>query len=125
MNLIEVLGTTFCSGAVGGFANCLIAGEFVLPSYDKVTKIFRPGWIGVVLVGGIAAVVVSSLYGLVPYTAEEKTSITIAQIAGCIVIGLSGGTILTQVAQKKADELTKRNLLKSIEDLTEPEGAQP
>lgn len=57
--------------------------------------------------------VVFSIYGT---WASEAISLAItakipvAQIGGSVLVGLSGSQILTGLAQKKADEITRNNL---------------
>ena len=41
-------------GAIGGIVNCAISGEFNYPRFDAAAKVWRPGWIGNVLVGAVA-----------------------------------------------------------------------
>ena len=107
-------------GALGGLANCLISGEVGLPRMDSETKVWRPGWIGNVLVGAIAAVVVWGIYGplaaydLAASGKPQAVQLTIAQMLGSTVVGLSGGQILTLLAQKRADEIAKDTLAKTI-----------
>src|ERR1043166_1758225 len=50
-------------GAIGGIVNCAISGEFNYPRFDASAKVWRPGWIGNVLVGAVASVVVWGIYG--------------------------------------------------------------
>lgn len=110
-------------GAVGGFANCLITGEFVLPKYDNDNKIWRPGWVGNILVGAIAAVVVGGMYGplsqvVINGAQQVIPQLTIAQLVGAIVVGLGGGNILTQFAQRQAERLARDNLAATLGEIT-------
>src|SRR5258707_14770560 len=58
-----IVATIFAAGCLGGMTNAAIAGELGLPHKDAEAKVFRPGWIGNVLVGGVAALVFWGLYG--------------------------------------------------------------
>jgi hypothetical protein len=51
------------AGGFGGIANCVLSGGFALPYLDKDTGIWKPGWIGTVFVGALAAIIVAVLYG--------------------------------------------------------------
>jgi H+/Cl- antiporter ClcA len=106
-------------GAVGGIANCAITGEFALPHFDKENRTWRPGWIGNVIVGAIAAVVVGGMYGpLAKYVVNQSPQtlppLELAQLLGAIVVGLGGGNILTRLAQRQADQITISNLSTAI-----------
>src|SRR2546430_16426030 len=50
-------------GAVGGIVNCAISGEFNYPRFDAAAKVWRPGWIGNVLVGAVESVVEWGIFG--------------------------------------------------------------
>src|ERR1044072_6423602 len=50
-------------GAIGGIVNSAISGEFNYPRFDQAAKVWRPGWIGNVLVGSVAALVDWGVYG--------------------------------------------------------------
>jgi hypothetical protein len=92
-------------GAFGGFVNCAISGEFHLPHLDRHAKVWRPGWLGNVLAGCVAAVVVWGIYGpLASYdlagTQPLEVRLTLAQLLTSLVVGLGGGRILTLESQK-------------------------
>src|SRR5438045_3646719 len=56
----------FLAGLVGGVANALMSDNgFVLPMYEGKdgARILRPGYLGNMVIGGIAAVVSWGLYG--------------------------------------------------------------
>jgi hypothetical protein len=110
-------------GAVGGFANCLVADEFVPPQRDPKTRIWRPGWIGNVLVGGIAAILIWGLYGPcasidIFWGDFKNISLTMGQLVSSLGVGFSGGRILTDFAGKQADRVLKENLVKALQNLT-------
>lgn len=112
-------------GALGGIANSAVSGEFVLPRKQSGPNgiSWRPGWIGNVLVGAIAAVVVAGLYGplsqvqINPTGPQSLPPVTVAQILGAIVVGMGGGTILTKIAQLQSERLAKENLVLAIDDI--------
>src|SRR5207237_2586435 len=111
-------------GAIGGIVNCAISGEFNYPRFDAAAKVWRPGWIGNVLVGAVASVVVWGIYGpLASYDllTGEMTGVhlTVAQLLTSLVIGLSGGKILTLMAEKQAATISKDQLAAAEKALTE------
>jgi hypothetical protein len=110
-------------GAIGGIVNCAISGEFSYPRFDAVAKVWRPGWIGNVLVGAVASVVVWGIYGplaSVDLLTGEMTGVhlTVAQLLTSLVIGLSGGKILTLMAEKQAATISKDQLAATVSALT-------
>jgi hypothetical protein len=110
-------------GAVGGIVNCAISGEFNYPRFDEAAKVWRPGWIGNVLVGAVASVVVWGIYGplaSVDLLTGEMAGVhlTVAQLLTSLVIGLSGGKILTLMAEKQAATISKDQLAAAVKELT-------
>ena len=106
-------------GAIGGFLNSALAGEFLLPQVDKITRVWRPGWVGNVIIGGVAAVVVWGVYGpLSSYdlvtSQHQDMHLTVSQLLSSIVVGLGGSKILTQMAQVQADRVTRNSLASSL-----------
>ncbi len=109
-HIFEIVGVM---GAIGGITNCAIAGEFAWPKYDA--GIWRPGLFGNIMIGIIAAVVVFAANGplasidiLQPLPSDLHLSVS--QLFSSIVVGLGGGNILTQVAQKQAERMAKDTL---------------
>ena len=59
--------------------------------------------------------------------------LTLGQLMSSVVIGLGGGNILTQYAQKQADRVAIENLTAAVEtattadtpEITQEEGAEP
>src|SRR2546429_3446547 len=91
-------------GAVGGIVNCAISGEFNYPRFDAAAKVWRPGWIGNVLVGAVASVFVWGIYGplaSVDLLTGEMAGVrlNVAQLLTSLVIGLSGGEILSIISE--------------------------
>src|SRR6184192_1160783 len=114
-------------GAVGGIVNCAISGEFNYPRFDAAAKVWRPGWIGNVLVGAVASVVVWGIYG--PLASVDLLTgemavvrLTVAQLVTSLVIGLSGGKILTLMAEKQAATISKDQLAATLSALTKEIG---
>jgi hypothetical protein len=85
--------------------------------------VWRPGWIGNVLVGAVASVVVWGIYGplaSVDLLTGEMAGVhlTVAQLLTSLVIGLSGGKILTLMAEKQAATISKDQLAAAVKALT-------
>jgi hypothetical protein len=105
------------AGAVGGAVNALMTDNgFLVPKMEKVdekTSIFRPGYLGNILIGAVAAVVSWGLYGpLSPYyiigteqalaanALPETVGLTLAALVGAIMIGIGGARWLTSEVDK-------------------------
>jgi len=107
-------------GAIGGIINCVIADEFKMPMFDKEKRIWRPGWIGNVLVGAVAALVVWAMYGplssvdIANPEMPKALTLNLQQLFISVIIGIGGGNILTQLAKSQADRLVKQELLDVI-----------
>lgn len=117
MSLLLAFALLALLGAFGGVLHCLLFDGFKSWRYDTETRVFQPGWIGTVIVGAGAAIVVFALYG--PLATETlslalEPKIPVAQIAGSIIVGMSGSQILTALAQKKADEIAKKDLTETL-----------
>jgi hypothetical protein len=113
MNIWYIFGIVGVMGAIGGIANCAITGEFVSPKFEA--GIWRPGWLGNVVVGIVAAVVIlglnSPLSPIDIFTINPADlHLSVSQLLSSIVIGLGGGNILTQMAQKQAERAAKDTL---------------
>lgn len=108
------------AGSLGGLANCLVAKEFAAMGRDDTSGVWRPGWLGNVLVGAIAALVVWCVYGpLATYDvfagASAEQHLTFFQVGSSIVVGLGGGSLLTKMAQAQADSVAKMSLANFLE----------
>jgi hypothetical protein len=111
----------------GGLLNAFFANEgFILPRMDRLEgdlKVFRPGFLGNVLVGAAAAVILAALYsplGGVDFAQVASRSsfrLTLASIAGAILSGVGGSRLLTQEAGRRYDELVTKNLKESFSDM--------
>lgn len=99
----------FGVGAVGGFINALISDNgFVLPK--STAGILRPGFIGNMLIGGVAAAISWSLYGplaslpLISVGAADpapvKGELTLAAMGGAILVGVAGARWLSNEVDK-------------------------
>jgi hypothetical protein len=122
MNVWEIIGLVAILGMAGGLTNCFLAGGFTSPQSDTKGKVWKPGWIENIVIGGIAAVVVWCFYG--PASSYDLVKdgvidfhLPVAQIASSILVGISGAKILTTMAQRQAERAAKIDLAKVLEDI--------
>jgi hypothetical protein len=123
MTIWQIILLIAAFGAIGGIVNSAISGEFNYPRFDPAAKVWRPGWIGNVLVGAVAALVVWGVYGpLASYDLVTGKTVelhlTVAQLLTSLVVGLSGGKILTLMAEKQAATISKDQLAATLSALT-------
>jgi hypothetical protein len=124
MSVFGLLAIIAGLGAVGGVANALISDNgFVLPKRETAAgaNVLRPGFIGNIILGAIAAVVFWGLYGPfaevnvvgddpreAPNVAgatreqeDDKVGETLAGLIGALVIGAGGARVITSEVDKK------------------------
>ena len=116
--MLWILLVIFVAGAVGGIVNALISDNgFVLPKAvppdPQGTQIIRPGFLGNVLMGGVAAMISWGLYGSSSSecvvgcgTAPTSTptplaGLTLASLVGAVLVGIGGARWLTNEVDKK------------------------
>ena len=120
MNVSNVIGLVAAAGAVGGLGHGLVAGEFAFPRIDTKRRVFKPGVIGDVAVGILAAVVVWTVYGAAAtfdlnQSAPIDLPLPVAQLGISIIVGISGAKILTKLAERTAERVAKNDLAKLLE----------
>jgi hypothetical protein len=123
----KILAIVGVFGLLGGLVNCLLSGEFRVPHSDDTQKVWRPGWIANLLVGGVAAIVVWGVYGPIAGFDLMKDNLTecrlpVAQLAGSILVGISGSKILTTMAEKEAERSAKIDFSNILKELLEKKG---
>jgi len=106
------LGAVLLTGAVGGAINAFISDNgFALPREENVNNviIFRPGFIGNILIGAIAAIVTWGLSGSYSNTTllgpqagigAEDYSLTLSMLASSLLVGIGGARTLTNESDK-------------------------
>ncbi|MEQ1761341.1 MAG: hypothetical protein ABL986_23780 [Vicinamibacterales bacterium] len=106
-----VVGLIFGAGFIGGLVNSLIEGELQLPHRDSEANVFRPGWVGSCLVGGIAAVSFWGLYGpfadlaLIGGTPQPPAvTLRVGELFGSLVTGIGGGKLLLGAVERRGLE---------------------
>src|SRR2546423_1460047 len=94
------------AGAIGGVVNAVMTENgFVLPKQEKVDSgtILRPGFLGNLIIGGVAAGVSWGLYGPLAnkvvfppsLVATGDTGIALATLVGAVLVGVGGARWLT------------------------------
>jgi hypothetical protein len=117
LSLGAMLLAVFVAGSVGGLINAILTDNgFILPrseTVDDKTVIFRPGYIGNVLIGGIAAAISWGLYSAAgsfilfgPGSEASAGSgagagLSLAAFVGAILVGVTGARWLTNEVDKK------------------------
>jgi len=101
------------AGAAGGIANALVVDKgFYLPSRQEAdgVTILKPGWVGNVGVGIIAALVSWGLYGPLatrdvlscPSPSDPPVTLALSSVVGAILVGIGGARWLTNEVDKTA-----------------------
>ena len=118
-----VIAALAAAGLLGGLFNAYIESEgFVLPKTETLAggvRVFRPGFLGNMLVGAVTAVVLAAMYS--PLGSIEvgrfdapQIRLTLQSIAGAILSGIGGSRLLTQGAARRYDRLTKAQLSDAV-----------
>ena len=115
------------AGLVGGLLNALFAaGGFILWRVDSLPDgrtIWRPGFVGNVVVGGVTAIVLAALYSPLGLIRLDTTyDLTLAQLAGALLSGLGGARLLTQEVGKHYDRLAQEQTRAALDSLARPAG---
>lgn len=122
MTILQVIYFIALLGAIGGVINCAVTNEFVLPRLDLENNRWRPGWVGNVLIGALAAVIIAGMYGPISQydlvkKEGEPTSLKVSELMGAVIIGMAGGNILTQLAKSQAEYISRVNLANITKNL--------
>ena len=115
MTILQLSLVIFGMGCLGGIVNALVSDNgFMLPKTISSAdlKIWKPGFLVNLLVGGVAAFVSWGLYG--PFSTAyifssaptdaspaAQTGLTLASVAGAILVGMGGARWLTNEVDKK------------------------
>lgn len=112
-SLLYPIAIVVLSGAVGGIINAMVSDNgFIRPREEVAgdTSIIRPGFLGNILLGGVAAFISWGLYGAfsnaVVYGAVSgpgtgEISVSISTIAGAVLVGIGGARWLTNEVDKR------------------------
>jgi hypothetical protein len=114
MSVYGVISAIAIAGAVGGVINALMTDNgFLMPYKDEKNRnIIRPGLIGNIIIGIVAALVSWGLYGPWANTvwfvgnmgeplSEVSIGVTISTLAGAVLIGIGGSRWLTSEVDKR------------------------
>lgn len=100
----------FSGGRYWGIINALSKDNgFILPKYEDASgnKIWRPGVIGNVLIGAVAALISWGLYGpfaefiILPTPSTGEPNLAVAAFVGAILVGVAGAKWLSSEVDKK------------------------
>ncbi len=104
-----ILITIAAAGGVGGVVNALMSDNgFVLPKSASSGngKILRPGFLGNILIGAVAAVISWGLYGpfadfaVIGAGDARAVMLTLAALVGALLVGVGGARWLTNEVDK-------------------------
>jgi len=117
------------AGSVGGIVNALLSENgFIMPKTEHVegTKIIRPGMIGNILIGAVAAGVSWGLYGAAATTpltsnVEQPVPLTLSALMGAVLVGIAGAKWLTNEVDKT---LLKAAAVQAASSQISPQKAQ-
>ena len=116
----------FAAGCVGGLVNALLVDKgFKAPStrlLENEERIWQPGWLGNLVVGGFTSLVTWGLYGpLTKYPLLTSSTATppeivvaVGELTTALLIGVGGSRVLTSEVQKKLLEASKEELRRDL-----------
>lgn len=114
------------AGLFGGLVNAFLAHEgFLLPRMDSLPdggRIWRPGFLGNMLVGTVTAVVLAGLYsplGSVEIGARDDVvayRLTIAGLVGALLSGIGGARLLTNEVNRRFEQATTEQLTNALQE---------
>jgi hypothetical protein len=115
----------FIAGCLGGLTNAAIAGELRLPHTEPEARVYKPGWVGNVLVGGVAALVFWGLYGpmasavlIGPHEAGVVVAtLRVSELFAALLTGVGGGRLLTAEVDRLVLEKEKKALTETRDTL--------
>lgn len=119
MNIWLIIGIVCIAGGVGGIVNAILSDNgFVIPKKDKIAGVYRPGYIGNIFTGAVAAGISWGLYGpfssvaivgTSPGTSVQELSLTLAGLVGAVLVGIGGAKWLTNEQDKIVLKLAASN----------------
>lgn len=119
MSMWFVLKAVILAGAAGGLVNAVITDNgFFCPRIEQVKsiRVIRPGFLGNVFVGAVAAVVSWGLYSpfaQVNLLEHHELSLTPSTIAAAMLIGIAGAKWLTSEVDKSLLKIAASEAAKS------------
>ena len=92
---------------------------------DKQANVFRPGWIGSCLIGGIAAVTFWGLYGpfadavlIGPGSGQAAPALRVGELFASLVTGIGGGKLLLGEVDRRALQNQRDTLMLAKTELS-------
>jgi hypothetical protein len=132
--MFKILSLIFGAGTIGGVIDALFNGTgFAMPRFVVVagSEVFIPGFLGNAFIGGIAALISFGLYG--PFSsaplirtkdpnqsnsdAPLASQLTLATLAGALLVGYSGGRWINAEASKQLNHGTAVAVAQTAERL--------
>jgi len=99
-----IMGLIFLSGGLGSLVNAFLGDSgWHLPMKDKDTGIYRPGWIGNVLVGGLAATAswgMTSSLAIGGSGALDLSGLKVAVLSNAVIVGFGGASWFKSYGEK-------------------------
>ena len=117
MNLLILagLGSIFILGGLGSLVNSFLGDSgWHVPMFDRDSDVFRPGWLGNWLVGGLAAVASWGMANSMDLLDKNlRFQFTTAAVANALIIGFGGaswfkGQTEKTILQKTAAEAASK-----------------
>lgn len=113
-DIAAIMFAVFIAGALGGVVNALMTDNgFLMPRneiVDESKHIFRPGYLGNILIGAVAALVSWGLYspygammviGGPPVLPDQATpGLSVFALMGAVLVGIGGARWLTSEVDK-------------------------
>jgi len=112
MPLLMELGAVLLTGAVGGAINAFISDNgFALPCKENVNNviIFRPGFIGNIMIGAVASLITwgfsgsysnTMLFGPQASIGTDNYNLSISTLASSLLVGIGGARTQTNESDK-------------------------
>lgn len=137
-SMVLMITLVIVAGAVGGAANAVISDNgFLLPRSEITAggaRLLRPGFVGNMFTGGVAAMVSWGLYGplssrvivgpaeaLAQNAAASTLGLTLASLVGAVLVGVGGARWLSNEVDKK---LLKAAAVDAATKQSSPEASQ-
>src|SRR5262249_11655502 len=120
-----LIGAIFAAGLVGGLVNALLAEKglriWQIEHLPDGGTIIRPGFVGNMLIGGVAAVVMVLAY-YPPATAGSSNPIfSPQQLLGALAAGVGGARILSQEVDRRFDRASQKKLGGALRNTKAPQ----
>ena len=113
-------------GSVGGACTSFVSGEFHLPGTGEGGKVWKPGFIGSIVVGGVAALILWGFYGpaasfqlIGDGGTEIPITFRVGEAIGSILAGVGGSRVLSQAVGSLVSKKETKSLKMTIDTLAD------